>query len=289
MQQFRKLAMPYLIWLSILVVMPMFMIVIYAFSKDGNAVQTISFTFDNFSKFFEGVFLKVLWKSFYLGIVTTVLCLLLGYPMAYFISQYSPKVQTLMIMLVTVPTWINMLIRTYAWFNILGSKGLINSFLQMIGMSPIDMLYTDFAVILGMVYNFLPFMILPIHTALTKMDKSLIEASMDLGANKFITFWKITFKLSLSGVFTGIMMVFLPSVSTFVIPKLLGGAQYILIGNFIEEQFLRVGDWNFGSAVSLILAVLILVSMRFMKKIDKDNIEEKGGKRNGKKQKEVII
>ena len=152
--------------------------------------------------------------------------------------------------------------------NILSDNGLVNNLLKMLGISPITMMYTDFSVIVGLVCNFMPFMIIPIHTSLSKMDKSLIEAANDLGANPFQTFWKVTWKLSMPGVVNGVMMVFLLSISTFVIPKLLGGGQYMLIGNLIESQFISVGDWNFGSAISLILAVIILIFMSLMKKMD---------------------
>ena len=239
---------------------------IYAFIKKGNAITTFSFTLDNFSKFFDPIFVSVLIKSFVLGIITTILCLAIGYPVAYAISKCKEKTQTLLILLITFPTWINMLMRTYAWINILSSKGIVSNMFQFLGFGEISLLYTDFAVILGMVYDFLPFMILPIHTSLTKMDKSLVEASNDLGANPVTTFWKITFRLSLGGVLTGITMVFLPAISSFVIPKLLGGGQYSLIGNFIEQQFINVGDWHFGSAVSLILAILVIVFMGLIKK-----------------------
>ena len=163
-----------------------------------------------------------------------------------------------------------MLLRTYAWMNLLSDNGIINHLLGFLGISPVTMMYTDFSVVVGLVCNFMPFMIIPIHTSLSKMDKSFIEAAYDLGANKFQTFTKVIWKLSIPGVLNGIMMVFLLSISTFVIPKLLGGGQYMLIGNLIESQFISVGDWNFGSAISLILAVLILIFMSLMKKMDKD-------------------
>ena len=182
--------------------------------------------------------------------------------------QIFRKGAELLILMVTIPMWINMLLRTYAWMNILSDNGLVNNLLKMLGISPITMMYTDFSVIVGLVCNFMPFMIIPIHTSLSKMDKSLIEAANDLGANPFQTFWRITWKLSMPGVVNGIMMVFLLSISTFVIPKLLGGGQYMLIGNLIESQFISVGDWNFGSAISLILAVIILIFMSLMKKMD---------------------
>lgn len=269
MKHFRKLVGPYCFWLFILTVIPMFLIIMYAFIQKGNSITTFSFTLSNFSKFFDPIFVSVLIKSFILGIITTILCLLIGYPVAYAISKCKEKTQTLLILLITFPTWINMLMRTYAWINILSNKGIISNFVQLMGFGEISLLYTDFAVVLGMVYDFLPFMILPIHASLAKMDKSLIEASSDLGANPITTFWKITFRLSLGGVLTGITMVFLPSVSSFVIPKLLGGGQYALIGNFIEQQFINVGDWHFGSAVSLILAILVIVLMGLINRVEK--------------------
>ena len=269
MKHFRKLVGPYCFWLFVLTVVPMFLIMIYAFVAKGNNVATFKFTLDNFTKFFDPIFISVLIKSFILGIITTALCLLIGYPVAYAISKCKEKTQTLLILLITFPTWINMLMRTYAWINILSNKGVISNIFQLFGFGEVSLLYTDFAVVLGMVYDFLPFMILPIHTSLTKMDKSLIEASNDLGASPVTTFWKITFRLSLGGVLTGITMVFLPSISSFVIPKLLGGGQYSLIGNFIEQQFINVGDWHFGSAVSLILAILVIILMGLINRVEK--------------------
>jgi spermidine/putrescine transport system permease protein len=261
MKQFRNFVGPYCFWLFILTVIPMLLIILYAFIEKGNEITTFSFTLDNFKNFFDPVFVSVLIKSFVLGIVTMVICLIIGYPVAYYISKCKEKTQTLLILLITFPTWINLLMRTYAWIGLLSNKGVINNVLQVFGLSPVNMLYTDFAVVLGMVYDFLPFMILPIHTALTKMDPALEEASVDLGAGPIRTFIKITFPISMGGVLTGITMVFLPAVSAFVIPKLLGGGQYALIGSFIEQQFIKVGNWHFGSAVSLILAVLVIIFM----------------------------
>ena len=271
MKQYKKLVIPYIGWLLLFTLLSMLMIALYAFTDgtgEGGAMM-FSFTLSNFTKFFDPVFVKVLFKSFVLGVITTVICLALGYPVAYLISKCKERTQTLLILLITIPTWINMLIRTYAWISILGSNGIINNMLSAVGLPPATLLYTDFAVVLGMVYNFLPFMILPIHTALTKMDPSLNEAAMDLGATPLQTFWKVTFRLSLSGVLTGITMVFLPSISTFMIPKLLGGGQYALIGNFIEQQFIQIGDWSFGSAVSMILAVIVILMMAGVSKIEK--------------------
>ncbi len=268
MKQYKHLLKPYIIWAAVLIVIPLILIALYAFTEEGNEVLTLSFTFDNFRKFAEATYVNVILKSFRLGLVTTVICLAAGYPLAFIISRSPERVQGLLILLVTIPEWINMLLRTYAWMNLLSDNGIINQLLGLLGIDPVTMMYTDFSVILGLVCNFMPFMVIPIYTSLSKMDHSLIEAAYDLGANRFQTFWKVIWKLSMPGVVNGIMMVFLLSISTFVIPKLLGGGQYMLIGNLIESQFISVGDWNFGAAISLILAVIILIFMHFMKKMD---------------------
>jgi len=269
MKQFKHLIKPYMFWATVFILAPLALIALYAFTEEGNSVLTLAFTLDNFAKFAEATYINVILKSFKLGIITTAICLGLGYPLAYIIAKFPEKTQNTLILLVTIPMWINLLLRTYAWMNILSDNGIINQILAFFHMKPVSMMYTDFSVILGLICNFMPFMIIPIHTSLSKMDKSLIEAANDLGADPMQTFWRVTWPLSIPGVLNGIMMVFLMSVSTFVIPKLLGGGQYMLIGNLIESQFISVGDWNFGSAISLILAVIILISMSLMKKIDK--------------------
>ena len=290
MKQYKKLVSPYCFWLFVLTIVPMLLIAFYAFTAKGTEITTFRFTLDNFFRFIDPIFLSVLMRSFVLGILTTLICLLIGYPIAYMISKCQERTQTLLILLITIPTWINLLMRTYAWMSILSNNGLINHALQALGFAKMHMMYTDFSVVIGMVYNFLPFMILPIHTSLTNMDKSLTEASMDLGASRVQTFFKITFRLSLSGVLTGVTMVFLPAISAFVIPKMLGGGQYSLIGNFIEQQFITVGNWHFGSAVSLVLAVIVIALMALIYKAEKrtnmSNEDEEGGsRRNGKRKK----
>ena len=274
MKHFKNLTKPYLVWSLLLIVIPLVMIVLYAFMGEGNSVLTFEFTFKNFAKFIEPTYLSVFAKSLRIGIVTTLLCLILGYPLAYIISKMNENTQDLLILLVTIPMWINTLLRTYAWMNLLSDNGIVNSLLGLLGIDPINMMYTDFSVMIGMVCDFLPFMIIPIHTSLHKMDRSLLEAAGDLGAHPIQAFWKITFKLSLPGVLNGVMMVFLMAISTFVIPKLLGGGQYVLIGNLIENQFISVGDWNFGSAISMILAIIILLFMSAMKKIDRQQEDD---------------
>ncbi len=271
MKQFSKMAYPYIFWISIIIVVPMLLIVLYAFTKPGNDVITIRFTLNNFVKFFsDDIFMSVLQQSLKIAVITTILCILLGYPAAYIIANSDEKRKIILVLVITLPMWINMLVRTYAWMGILQDNGIINSILSFFNIPAIKMLHTDFAVILGMVYNFIPFMILQIYTSLTKMDKSYLEAADDLGANKVQSFLRITLPLSIPGVISGITLVFLPAVSSFFIPKLLGGGQYVLIGNVIESQFLTSGNWNFGSAISMIMAVIIMISMYITKKIDKN-------------------
>lgn len=277
MKQFRNMAYPYIFWITLMVVAPMLLILMYAFTTKGNDVATIQFSLKNFVKFFsDPIFIDVLKRSFYIAVITTLLCIVFGYPAAYIIANAPEKKKGFLLVLITLPMWINMLVRTYAWMGILQDNGIINGFLSLLHLGPIELLHTDFAVILGMVYNFIPFMILQIYTSLTKMDSSYIEAASDLGANKVQSFLKITLPLSLPGVISGITLVFLPAVSSFFIPKLLGGGQFVLIGNVIEAQFLTSGNWNFGSSISLIMAVIIMISMYITKKLE--NTLNAGGK-----------
>lgn len=271
MKIYKRLVQPYVVWIALMIVIPMLLIVVYAFSKQGNDVLTLQFTFDNFIRFFQDeIFLGVLFTSLRIALVTTLICIVLGYPVAYFIAKMNVKRSAFFILLITLPMWINMLVRTYAWIGILSDNGVINNLLAYFGMDKVKLIHTEFAVILGMVYNFIPFMILQIHASLAKMDKSLLEASSDLGANPIQTFLRVIFPLSLPGVISGITLVFLPAVSSFFIPKLLGGGDQLLVGNLIENYFITTGDWNFGSAISLIMAIIIMLSMYLTKKVDKE-------------------
>ena len=275
MKHYKSLVQPYVVWIAIFILIPMLLIVLYAFTKHGNETLTLQFTLENFLRFFKDtVFIDVLVTSLRIALITTVICVLLGYPMAYLISKMDANKSALFVLLITAPTWINMLVRTYAWIGILSDNGLVNSILGFFGISAVKLIHTEGAVILGMVYNFLPFMILQIHSSLAKMDKSLIEASSDLGANPFLTFYKIIFPLSLPGVISGITLVFLPAVSSFFIPKLLGGGGQMLVGNLIENYFVTTGDWNIGSAISLIMAIVIMISMYLTKKFDREGGSE---------------
>lgn len=256
----------------------MLLILFYALTDSGNGIVNFTFTFDHFIRFFtDQDFLLILWRSLVIAFKTTVICVLLGYPIAYFIARSSDRMRNILVLAITLPTWINMLVRTYAWIGLLTKGGVVSSILSFFGMGDTELLYSEGAVLIGMVYNFIPFMILQINTSLCKMDNSLLEASADLGANKVQTFLRVTFPLSLSGVISGIALVFLPAVSSFFIPKLLGGGSFFLIGNVIENQFITVGEWNFGSAISMIMAVIMMLCMYLIRRVDEHNTG--GGKK----------
>lgn len=270
-----KITSPYILWSALFIVIPLFLIVFFGFTKmEGGAYV---FSLENFKELMNPLYFKVFWRSIRLAVISTILCLLVGYPTAYIISKSKASRQNILLMLAIIPMWMNFLLRTYAWSAILGREGILNTVLNAIGLNSINVLYTDAAVLLGMVYNFLPFMILPIYTVLSKMDQDLINAAKDLGANGRQVFSKIIFPLSMPGVVSGITMVFMPAVSTFVISKLLGGGQFMLIGNLIEQQFMSVGDWHFGSAISLFMMIVILITMAIMNRFSDDSEKEGGG------------
>lgn len=276
MKKFSTLAIPYIAWAILILVLPMLLIALYSITDKGNSIISFSFTLDHYIKFFtDKDFQLILWRSILIAVKTTIICLLIGYPLAYYIAKASEKVRNNLILVITIPMWINMLVRTYAWIGLLSEGGFIQQILSFIGFGESELLYTEGAVLLGMVYNFLPFMVLQINTSLCKMDTSLLEASADLGGNPVQTFMRVTLPLSLPGVINGITLVFLPAVSSFFIPKLLGGGQYFLIGNMIENQFITVGEWNFGSAVSMIIALIMMFLMFAVRKIEQRN---SGGK-----------
>ena len=268
---------PYIVWIIIFILLPSFLVLLYSLTtKKSNIIATINFTLDNYKMFFDPMYINILFDSIYLAAVSTVICLLLGYPAAYIIANSNISRRNTLLFLCILPMWMNMLLRTYAWMTILGNNGLINNFLGFIGLPKVSLLYTKGATIMGMVYNFIPFMILPIYTALSKLDAGLIEAAGDLGADSKTIFKKIIFPLSMPGVISGIIMVFMPAVSTFIIPQLLGGNKNMMIGNLIEKLFILNGDWNFGSAISIIMMIIILISMSIMNKFD---VDKEGGAR----------
>ena len=272
MKKTKVLGYPYLFWMALFIIFPMMLMLIYAFTV--SSATGVSFTFQNIREFFSPIYLNVFVKSLNLAVVSTVLCLLLGYPMAFMISRMEPKKRNFFLILVILPTWMNFHLRTYSWMNILGKNGIINKLLSLLSLPNADLLYNTGAVLLGMIYNFLPFMIYPIYSILVKIKPSYLEAALDLGASRQKAFFKVTLPLSVPGIITGITMVFMPAVSTFVIPDLLGGGQSVLIGNVIQTQFLVSGDWNFGSALSVIMMVVILIAMRIMNRFDSTDDKE---------------
>ncbi len=266
----KRLAIPYVIWMALFVIVPLILVVVYAFtSKSGG------FTLENFTGM--GTYAKVFQQSFLLAIVATVICFVLGYPIAYMMAKEGPRFRKIAIILIMLPMWMNFLLRTYAWMSLLENTGIINSLLAALGvfklinavfgtnLSYFPMINTTGAVVLGMVYNYLPFMILPIYSVIEKIDIRVIEAAQDLGASTSIVFRRVIFPLSIPGVISGITMVFIPSVSTFVISQLLGGGMTIMLGDLIQTQFLgNAYNPYLGSAISLVMMVIVLVSMAIM-------------------------
>lgn len=257
----RLLDKPYLIWSVLFIIAPLVMVLYYALTD-----KTGAFTFDNFSQisdYFSTILLSILY-----GLTATVICLLIGYPFAYFLSKHTVRVQRVIVLLVMLPMWMNFLIRTYSLMTILGDSGVINNLLSALNIGNVHMINTGGAVILGMVYNFLPYMILPIYSVLSKMDNSLLEAAQDLGSNKVHTFRRVILPLSMPGMLSGITMVFVPCVSTFYITQKLGGGQIVLIGDVIETQFQSANNYNLGASLSFVLMILIFICLGIMNYFD---------------------
>ncbi|MDD7543490.1 MAG: ABC transporter permease [Peptoniphilaceae bacterium] len=258
MKIYKRLSAPYMTWAILFVIIPMAMILYYALTDDSGAISLI-----NFHVFFSGNSLITLFKSIRIAIISTVICFLLGYPMAYFMARSHWRFRPVLMMLIVIPMWMNFLLRTYSWITLLSRHGILNTFLESLGIPAWDLLYTEGAVILGMVYNFLPFMVLPIYTSLEKMDKRLLEAASDLGASRLRVFTNITLPLSVPGILSGLSMVFIPAISTFEITMLLGGNKTNLIGNVIEQQFTVTGNWHYGSSMAVILMIFLVISLFF--------------------------
>ena len=280
-------ASPYALWMIIFTVVPVILITYYAFTDASG-----SFTLDNFKNFWDSnyesnkVILEVMGDagadyitrgtvnvdtlvySLWMAFQCTVICLVLGYPAALFMADRNMKLGPTLVVLFIIPMWMNFLLRTIAWMSLLEDSGLINTFLKWLGFEGVQLMYNSEAVLLGMVYNFLPFMVFPIYTVLSKMDFRLTEAAADLGCNSMQTLYKVTMPLSIPGVVSGITMVFMPSVTTFFIPRVLGGGNTMMFGDLIESKFLTEGNWNVGSALSLIMMVLILISLSILRKAD---------------------
>ena len=259
------LAAPHAVWSVLFIIAPLIFVAYYAFTdKEG------VFTLDNVANALSHSTLIIFFRSISFALIATFICLIIAYPLAYALSKSKASTQKIMIMLVMLPMWMNFLIRTYSWMAILEDTGFINQILAKIGLDPVHMINTSGAVVLGMVYNFLPYMILPIYTVMVKIDHRLVEAAHDLGCNGFGVMTKVIFPLSISGVVSGVTMVFVPSISTFYISQKLGGGNFDLIGDTIERQFQTAYNYNLGTAISLILMVLIIISMAIMNRFSDD-------------------
>jgi spermidine/putrescine transport system permease protein len=257
------LATPYAVWILICTILPLFYILGYAITTSEG-----SFTFSNLTAIADPVHLSSLWLSIKVAFVTTVICLVLAYPVALILHNLKISNKGFVVFLFILPMWMNFMLRILAWQIILSNNGILNSILSAIGLPTVHILYTKAAVTLGMVYDFLPYMILPIYNALSKINNSVIEAAADLGANWWTTFTKITIPLSRDGILSGIIMVFVPALSSFVVSNLLGGGKVLLIGNVIEQEFTLARNWNLGSGLSIILMIFVLVSMSIMNRLD---------------------
>ena len=266
----KSASFPYLVWMVIFIIVPTALVFVFAFTgKDGR------FTLRNLQE--VGQYSNVFLRSIWLGALATVISLAIGYPLAYIISRARASRQNMLIMLVMLPMWMNFLLRTYAWMTLLEDSGIINHVLNFFGLPSVHMINTQGAVVLGMVYNYIPYMILPLYSVLTKIDRSVIEAAQDLGADSRRVFLRVTFPMSMPGVISGVTMVFVPAVSTFIISKMLGGGSNLLIGDLIDMQFLGSAyNPNLGSAISLVLMVLILICMGIMNQFDENGATEGG-------------
>lgn len=265
----KLLDKPYLVWTVLFIIAPLVMVAYYAFTDKSGSFSLASVA--QIPSYLPTILLSVLY-----GLVATVICLLIGYPFAYIFSKFSQRKQQTMLLLVMLPMWMNFLIRTYSWMTILGDTGIINTILTAVGLEPAKLINTGGAVILGMVYNFLPYMILPIYSVLSKLDNSLVEAAQDLGSNRFHVFRRVVLPLSLPGVLSGITMVFVPCVSTFYITQKLGGGQIVLIGDVIETQFQSANNYNLGAALSFVLMILILICLGVMNYFGADDNNDGG-------------
>lgn len=265
----KHLALPYIIWMVLFTVVPLFLIIIYAVVR-VTPQGDFMLTWDYMSNVFKGESMLVLIRSLEYALITTAICLAIAYPAALILSKFTSKIGAIVNLLVVLPMWMNFLLRTYAWKIVLDPSGIIAKFFELFGTKAPQMLYTEGAVIMGLVYNFIPFMLLPIYSVCSKMNEDYIHAAEDLGANKWQSLWHVTLPLTRPGIITGITMVFMPAVTTFVISRLLGGSHFMMYGDLIETQFMTLKDWNTGAALSVFMMILLIASMAVMRKYDKE-------------------
>jgi len=260
--QRKWLLVPISSWAFVFILVPMLIVLAFSFSTKGEHGEILwNFTLDNYRNVFQWKYLKVAWLSLELAVFNTLLCLAVGYPLAYFMAKIkNPATRNILLILVLIPFWTNFLIRTYALGNILGDEGMINQFLLWIGIihEPLDLIYSKKAILIGLLSNYLPFMVLPLYVSLEKVDRNLLEAATDLGATPLRAFARVTWPLSIPGVAAGSLIVFIPSLGEFIVPDLLGGGRYLLLGNLLQQKFLVLRDWPLGSALSMVVAFALL-------------------------------
>ena len=270
------LLLPATIWLLIFFIIPLIIVLVYSFLERGTyGGVTWEFTLKNYQRLANDLYLNIFWRSLGLASLTTLICLIIGYPLAFFIATSSTRWRNLLLFLVIIPFWTNFLVRTYAWMIILRSEGMINTMLQSLNLiqEPLNLLFTPFAVIVGLIYGYLPFMILPLYATIERLNFSLVEAAQDLGANHIRTFFRIILPLTLPGIIAGSILVFIPALGAFITPDILGGAKTVMVGNLIQNQFLQARDWPFGSALSMGLMVLVLIPvMIYFRSSNTDNL-----------------
>ncbi len=266
----KWLAYPYIIWMIAFIIIPLLMVLYYGFTNKEGAI-----TFENLRLITNPINLRALWLSLKLSIISTIICLVLAYPLAIILNNMKLKNNSFIVVIFILPMWMNFLLRTIAWQNILEKTGILNTILDFLNLPKLDLINTPSAIVFGMVYNFLPFMVLPIYNVLIKISDDLINAARDLGANNIHTFMKVILPLSLPGIISGITMVFVPSLTTFAISDILGGSKVVLIGNVIEQQYKMINNWHTGSGLSIVLMIFILLSMAVLAKYDKDSEGQK--------------
>ena len=261
----KLLSVPFLFWSGLFIIVPLLMVFYY-----GLTDKTGAFTFENIAAISSPEHLKALWEAVKLSVLSTIICLVLAYPLAMILCKSGSNKTSFMVLIFILPMWMNFLLRTFAWLTLLEKTGVINTLLKLIGLPTMNIINTPGAIVLGMVYNFLPFMVLPIYNVLIKIDKNVINAARDLGANPIQTFMKITLPLSVPGIISGITMVFVPALTTFIISTILGGSKILLIGNVIEQEFTQTGNWHLGSGLSIVLMMFIIFNMVISAVTDKD-------------------
>ncbi|MEM1172344.1 MAG: ABC transporter permease [Cyanobacteria bacterium P01_H01_bin.35] len=263
--QLKKLLIllfPATIWLLVFFIIPLVIILIYSFLERGTYGGVIwQFTLDNYQRLSQGIYWGIFWRSLLLALITTIICLLIGYPLAYFIGTIRQPWRNILLMLVIIPFWTNFLVRTYAWIVLLRTEGVFNIALQSLQITDeaLTLLFTPFAVIIGLVYGYLPFMILPLYATIERFNFSLLEAAQDLGANDLRTFFRVVLPLTMRGIVAGCLLVFIPAYGAFITPDILGGAKTMMVGNLIQNQFLKARNWPFGSALSIALMIIVLI------------------------------